>query len=132
MSETTSDDERKPDRYDVLRYSDETYRSVPAGTGQQIITAHESEARKRRWIASFVAGVAAFMIVVIGGNWALGMTSIPAGIGAVLGIAIGVVRYWQLDYSDQIPELTASDVPTREVRKYTNEFDSDRTAGSTS
>jgi NhaP-type Na+/H+ or K+/H+ antiporter len=72
-----------------------------------------------------------FIIVVIGGSWALGEISMPAGIGAVLGIVIGVVRYWQLDHSDQIPELTISDASTREVRKYTDEFDSDGTAGST-
>ena len=48
MTEVVSDDEGEPDRYDVLRYSDETYRSVPAGTGQQIIATHASELRKRR------------------------------------------------------------------------------------
>ena len=72
-----------------------------------------------------------FIIVVIGGSWALGEISTPAGIGAVLGIVIGVVRYWQLDHSVQIPELTVSDASTREVREYINEFDSDGTAGST-
>lgn len=117
------DDGEKPGQYDVLRYSDGTYHSVPAGAGEEIIAAHKSEAWKRRLVASVAAGIVGFIIVVIGGFWALG-GRIPAGIGAVIGIAIGVTRYWQLDYSDQIPELTVSDVSTRTVRKYTNEFDS--------
>jgi hypothetical protein len=130
MAEAASGNEKSSDRYDVLRYSDETYRSVPAGAGEEIIAAHESEARKRRWIGAVAAGVLVFVIVVIGGIWALDGTLVPAGIGIVMGIVSGVIRYWQLDYSDQIPELTISDASTRAVRKYTDEFDSDKTAGS--
>lgn len=48
MGEASSENENGPDRYDVLRYSDGTYHSVPAGAGEEIIASHESEARKRR------------------------------------------------------------------------------------
>jgi hypothetical protein len=130
MTKSASDDREEPDRYDVLRYSDGTYRSVPAGAGEEIIAVHESEVWKRRWIVSVAAGVVVFIIVVVGGSWALGETLIPAGLGSVIGIATGVARYWHLDDSDQIPELTVSDAPTRVVQKYTDEFDSDKTTNS--
>ena len=130
MTEPTSNDRNDPNRYDVLRYSDGTHRSVPAGAGQQIIATHESEARKRRWFASVAAGVVMLVIVVIGGSWALDGIHTPAGIGFVVGVVVGVARYWQLDYSDQIPDLVASDAPTQVVRKYTDEFDSNKTGDS--
>lgn len=71
-----------------------------------------------------------FAIVVVGGRWALGGTFVPASLGLAMGIVSGVARYWQLDFSGQIPELTVSDASTRMVRKYTDEFDSDKTADS--
>lgn len=128
MTEPTTEDRKQLDRYDVLLYQDETYRTVPSGFGEQLISAHKSEARKRRWFASFAAGLLGFIIVVIGGIWTFGGTIIPAGIGAGIGIAVGVARYWQLDYSDQIPELAASDASTRAVREYVDDFDPEKTA----
>jgi hypothetical protein len=102
MTEPAPDGTSDPNRYDVLRYGDGTHRSVPAGAGQQIITAHESEARKRRWLASIAAGVVVLVTVVIGGSWVFDGICAPAGIGFVVGIIVGVAGYWQLDYNDPV------------------------------
>lgn len=69
-----------------------------------------------------------FVTVVTAGSWALDGIRVPAGIGFVMGIVVGVARYWQLDYSDQIPKLVMSDAFSRVARKYTDESGSDTTA----
>jgi hypothetical protein len=109
--------------FDVLRFSDGLHQVVPAGDGSDVVTAHESEARMRRLLGSLTVGVLPVTTAVT----AVVFYELPAlllvAIGFLLGGVAGVVRYLYHDHRDQIPEIVASNVTTRVVRDYVDDFD---------
>lgn len=112
-----------PDRFDVLLYADDSHRPVPAGTGQQVVTAHETEARQRRLLGSLTVGIlppttgALFGLMMFDAVWLLG------GIGLVVGLLGSVFRYLHEDQQDRIPEVVVSSASPRVVRGYVEAFD---------
>jgi len=112
-----------PTQFDVLQYDDGTHRAVPAGAGQSVVMAHESEVRQRRLVGSLVVGVLPVVAVVGYGS----MSSIPIGVLIAGGFMIGVVaslgRYLYDDHQDTIPHVVATGVSARVVDGYVENFE---------
>lgn len=120
VKETTSG---SVDRFDVLRYHDDTHRAVPAGDGQRVVTAHETEARQRRLMGSLTVGLVAVVTATVFGLRYSADTLVLAGGGVILGATAGIVRYLYRDYQRLIPEVVASDVSSQVVDSYIDDFD---------
>lgn len=124
MSEPASDGETA-DRYDVLRYVGDDRRVVPAGRGQQVVAAHESEARKRRQMGALTIGILLSILFAVGGVSVLDSLPLALGVGVAVGVAGGAVRYGSQNHDRMVPELVVSDAAERLVREHVDEFDPD-------
>lgn len=107
----------------MLRYRDGTHRAVPAGDGQRVVAAHDSETRKRGLIAAITVGGLAVVATIVAGVWFLDDVVVPFVAGLGVGIAAAVVRYRYWSRSDSTPEVVASNVSARLVRDYVDDFD---------
>lgn len=118
-------DVSETDRYDVLRYGDDSNRAVPAGDGQRVIEAHETEVHRRRLIATLTVSAVSTAVVVIAGVSLLEGLVGPLVAGLVVGVACGIARFRYWDHGDFVPEVVATDASPRVVREYVDEFDAD-------
>lgn len=111
------------ERFDVLRYADDTYQVVQSGDGTRIVDAHVAEARRRKWIATVVTAVALAGVGAGAAYLWFGAIVRASGVGVFLALGGGAVRYRAWDDRAMIPELVESDVTARIVREYDPEFD---------
>lgn len=111
------------DGYDVLRYRDGTHRAVPAGDGERVVAAHESETRKRGLVAAVSVGVLAVVATLVAGVRFLDGVAVPFVAGLGVGIVAGVVRYRYWSRGDSTPEVVASNASARLVGDYVDDFD---------
>lgn len=123
MRDSTPDGRGRPDRFDVLRYPNGTHRPVPAGDGERIVAAHELYSRKRRLIASLVAGFLPLVVGFAAWIWVLDTLVLPLVVGSLVGVVAGVVRYRVWNHDVVVPELAAADASPRLVRDYVDDFD---------
>jgi len=121
----SSDSERAepPERFDVLRYDDDTHRAVPAGRGQSVVAAHASEVRQRRLGGSLAIGVLPVVAAVGFGIRSSASIGLLIGGGLIVGFVAGVGRYLYDDHRGRIPEIVASGVSSRVVDGYIENFD---------
>ncbi|WP_254766276.1 hypothetical protein [Salinilacihabitans rarus] len=117
----------EPERFDVLRYSDEIYRDpyrvVPEGYGHQVVETRELQARQHRLLESLTVAILppiASVIAVFGYSYPLWPL---AGGGLVTGGIAGVIRYLYRDHRHRVPEVVVSGASTRVVRGYVDDFD---------
>lgn len=105
----------RPDRVDVLAYRDgAVHRAVEAGRGQAVVSAHESELRRRRLLKMLFGAVVAVVLVgygVLTGQRLLG------GVAALIvaaGFYVGARRG-----EDPVPEVVERNIDReRAERRY--------------
>ncbi|WP_158059574.1 hypothetical protein [Halorussus halophilus] len=112
-----------PDYFDVLRYNGDVYRAVPAGDGDPIVAAHETEARQRRLLGSLTVAILPPITAVVFGFWYSLDVKLLGGVGLLIGVIAGVARYLYQDHEHRIPEVVAAGVSTRIVNDYIDDFD---------
>jgi hypothetical protein len=111
-----------PDRFDVLRYPTD-HRVVPAGTGDEVVTAHREEARKRQLLATLTVGLVALGLVGAGAATLLDGRLVPAAGGVAAGVFAAAARYRSDDHEERVPAVVVADVPERVVRQHVDGFD---------
>lgn len=121
MSEAHSGGNRQQ-RYDVIQFTDGRHEVVLAGEGGLVVEAHRDEDQRRQVIATLTVAIVGGVLGVAGAGWLLNELLIAIGVGLVMGVGGGVVRY-RMWGSTPLPKVAATDVPESIVRDYVDEFE---------